>query len=44
MMMKYGWAEREEVNVLKHTNDLEEAKNAYKFFGGVLDESLLIDE
>ena len=33
----HGWSEREEVNVLKHTNDIEEAKKAYAFFGGKLD-------
>ena len=32
-----GWAEREEVNVLKHTTDFAEAKKAYQFYGGRLD-------
>jgi hypothetical protein len=33
-----GWAQREEVNVLKYTSDRNEAEKAYKFFGGNLDE------
>lgn len=31
-----GWAERDELNVLKCTTDFEEAKKAYQFFGGKL--------
>ena len=35
-----GWAEREEVNILKHTTDFEEAKKYYVFYEGQLDEAV----
>jgi hypothetical protein len=34
----YGWSEHEEVCVLKHTTNFEEAKNAYICHGGVYKE------
>lgn len=32
-----GWAEREEVHMLKHTSDFDEAKKVYQFYGGILE-------
>ena len=32
-----GWAEREEVSMMKHTTDINEAKKYYQFYGGILE-------
>lgn len=32
-----GWAEREDVSVMKYTTDLNEAKKAYQYYGGILE-------